>query len=178
MKFTPVEFVCFARSAQSRDWVTLNRHRPFKYEVEAHGLNLIIENGNRRLASNRDIVRFCEIHNAAVDPAGAEYGELFTKSYLRAIAARFDSASADVLHATDAGIDPLGEGAVTLNTSKGYERSSEARRQCIEIFGWDCSVRGMSFARTYGDFAAGFIHVHHLHPFAKRDGQTITCAGQ
>lgn len=43
-----------------------------------------------------------------------------------------------------------------------YERSPEARKKCIEIYKARCAVCDMSFGETYGEFAEGFIHVHHI----------------
>lgn len=43
-----------------------------------------------------------------------------------------------------------------------YERSPDARAKCIEIFKARCTVCNMSFGETYGEFAEGFIHVHHI----------------
>lgn len=45
-----------------------------------------------------------------------------------------------------------------------YERSSVARRKCIEYHGADCAICGLNFKERYGNFAEGFIHVHHLRP--------------
>lgn len=48
-----------------------------------------------------------------------------------------------------------------------YERDFIARQKCIEIHGLNCSVCQMNFGQTYGAFAEGFIHVHHLKPLHK-----------
>lgn len=54
------------------------------------------------------------------------------------------------------------EGAVRRISVDAYERSPEARRQCIAHHGTNCSVCGFDFGRTYGEVGAHFIHVHHL----------------
>lgn len=54
-------------------------------------------------------------------------------------------------------------GKKTVSVNK-YERSSEARAKCIEIYDLRCYVCTMSFEHTYGDFAKDFIHVHHIKP--------------
>jgi len=56
------------------------------------------------------------------------------------------------------------EGSVVRVTVNRYERDSEARRRCIELFGSVCSICGFDFATTYGSSMVGFIHVHHLTP--------------
>lgn len=48
-----------------------------------------------------------------------------------------------------------------------YERNPRARKVCIEHFGSVCSVCEFDFGRTYGESAQGFIHVHHIKPFAE-----------
>ena len=45
-----------------------------------------------------------------------------------------------------------------------YERSSIARRKCIECKGTTCIVCNMNFEERYGEVGAGFIHIHHLTP--------------
>ena len=58
------------------------------------------------------------------------------------------------------------EGAIKKVPVNRYERSAWARRACIEIHGTRCKVCDMDFGETYGEFAAGRIHVHHLTPLA------------
>ncbi|SMB89949.1 5-methylcytosine-specific restriction enzyme A [Desulfonispora thiosulfatigenes DSM 11270] len=55
---------------------------------------------------------------------------------------------------------------VSVKVSR-YERSSIARKKCIEYHGSDCIVCGFSFGKVYGDFAEGFIHVHHVTPLSE-----------
>lgn len=52
-----------------------------------------------------------------------------------------------------------GKKEVLVNT---YERNPVARAKCIEIYKARCAVCDMSFGETYGEFAEGFIHVHHI----------------
>jgi hypothetical protein len=54
------------------------------------------------------------------------------------------------------------EGAVRVITVNAYERNPEARRICLQHYGMQCAVCGMTFAERYGSVADGFIHVHHL----------------
>jgi 5-methylcytosine-specific restriction protein A len=53
--------------------------------------------------------------------------------------------------------------AITVNI---YERSTKARKLCIEVYGYMCAVCGFDFEKTYGAIGQGFIHVHHLRDFA------------
>ncbi len=56
------------------------------------------------------------------------------------------------------------EGAVCQVPVNKYERSSIARKKCIEFHGLNCGICGMSFMEVYGDIGADFIHVHHIVP--------------
>ncbi len=56
----------------------------------------------------------------------------------------------------------LPEGAkkeIIVNT---YERNPEARKKCIEKYGYICCVCEFDFEKKYGEIGKGFIHVHHL----------------
>jgi hypothetical protein len=61
----------------------------------------------------------------------------------------------------------LFEGAVCTICVNAFERSPEARRQCIAVHGTTCSICGCSFGEIYGPEAEGYIHVHHLRPLSK-----------
>ena len=58
------------------------------------------------------------------------------------------------------------EGALKQVTVNAYERNEEARKKCIEHFGWECVVCGFTFSKKYGEIGADFIHVHHLKPLS------------
>ncbi|MCB0032473.1 MAG: HNH endonuclease [Anaerolineales bacterium] len=62
--------------------------------------------------------------------------------------------------------EALVEGAKRQVTVNAYERSSEARQQCLDKYGYKCSVCKFDFEQTYGTTGANFIHVHHLIPLA------------
>jgi predicted HNH restriction endonuclease len=52
-----------------------------------------------------------------------------------------------------------------------YERNPQARQECLKRYGTDCYVCGFNFGRVYGSIGEGFIHVHHLTPFAGSAGR-------
>ena len=56
------------------------------------------------------------------------------------------------------------EGAVKTTLVNKYERSSIARKKCIEHYGCKCLVCGLDFEQKYGELGKGFIHVHHIVP--------------
>ena len=66
------------------------------------------------------------------------------------------------------------EGGRRAVTTTRLERSSAARRICLERKGFRCTVCDMDFGERYGAFGKGFIHVHHQTPLATRGGSTKT----
>jgi 5-methylcytosine-specific restriction enzyme A len=56
------------------------------------------------------------------------------------------------------------EGALKQVTVNAYERNEEARKKCIDHFGYKCVVCGFTFSEKYGEIGVGYIHVHHLKP--------------
>lgn len=61
----------------------------------------------------------------------------------------------------------LPEGAKKQITVNAYERNQEARKQCIDIYGYACSVCGFDFEEVYVKIGTGYIHVHHLKPLSE-----------
>jgi 5-methylcytosine-specific restriction enzyme A len=51
-----------------------------------------------------------------------------------------------------------------------YERSAANRAIAIAMGGVDCAVCGFNFQAFYGDFAAGYIEVHHILPVSLMGG--------
>jgi len=54
-----------------------------------------------------------------------------------------------------------------------YETDRRARERCIAVHGTSCHVCCIDFGSAYGDFAEGYIHVHHKTPVhqAAADGE-------
>jgi predicted HNH restriction endonuclease len=63
--------------------------------------------------------------------------------------------------------EQLFEGAKKTVTINAYERSTEAREQCIEYWKAICAVCDFDFEESYGELGKGFIHVHHLKPISQ-----------
>lgn len=59
------------------------------------------------------------------------------------------------------------EGAIHQVYVNRYERDSEARKVCLEHYGYSCSVCSMNFEERYGSIGHEFIHVHHKKPLNK-----------
>lgn len=60
----------------------------------------------------------------------------------------------------------LSEGAKKTVVVNAYERSSIARKICIEHYGAKCQVCGFDFSETYGSDFEGLIEVHHVIPIS------------
>lgn len=56
------------------------------------------------------------------------------------------------------------EGKPTLQITTKYERDQKLRKQAILIHGYTCVACGFNFEEFYGDYAKGFIHIHHIEP--------------
>lgn len=59
------------------------------------------------------------------------------------------------------------EGAVRQILVNAYERSPQARQQCIAQHGESCFVCHFNFGEVFGELGKGFIHVHHLLPLSE-----------
>ncbi len=63
--------------------------------------------------------------------------------------------------------EPSVEGARCMVWVNAYERDRKNRDLCIAAHGTGCFVCEISFGAVYGEFAKGFIHVHHLQPLSE-----------
>ena len=77
-----------------------------------------------------------------------------------------DTFATEVIEPEDAELLPMMEGAAYSVVSTKYERNAVARKACLAHHGLNCCVCNFSFAKTYGDAAPRYIHVHHLKPIA------------
>lgn len=65
------------------------------------------------------------------------------------------------------------EGNVFVCHCTGYERNREARKACLEHYGYKCSVCGFDFEKEYGTIGHEFIEVHHVVPVSSVGKQYI-----
>lgn len=63
----------------------------------------------------------------------------------------------------------LFEGAKKQVTVNAYERSSQARQECINKYGYKCVICDFDFEKIYGEIGQNFIHVHHIKPLSEID---------
>ena len=59
------------------------------------------------------------------------------------------------------------EGASKTVIVNKYERDSEARKECLNHYGYDCIICGFNFELFYGEIGRDAIHVHHIVPLHK-----------
>lgn len=74
--------------------------------------------------------------------------------------------SADAPNAASALARRYSEGSRYDIVATRIERNPEARKACIKHHGVRCAACDLDFAEKYADLGCGFIHVHHLKPFA------------
>lgn len=53
------------------------------------------------------------------------------------------------------------EGAQKRISINSYERNPDARKKCIEHYGYICAICSFDFEKVYGELGKNFIHVHH-----------------
>jgi len=63
--------------------------------------------------------------------------------------------------------DGLPEGAFSKVLVNKYERNPKNRSACLNHYGVSCMVCGFDFGTEYGEFAADYIHVHHIIPVSQ-----------
>ena len=56
------------------------------------------------------------------------------------------------------------EGRTSKRYITTYERNPKYRKQAIAIHGDSCFACGFNFGKFYGEYAEGYIHVHHIIP--------------
>jgi len=63
--------------------------------------------------------------------------------------------------------DNYPEGSSKIIYVNAYERNAKARKECLEEYGYTCSVCNFDFEKIYGSIGKEFIHVHHLKPLSE-----------
>jgi 5-methylcytosine-specific restriction enzyme A len=66
-------------------------------------------------------------------------------------------------------LDPGGlpEGATKSVVVNAFERNPEARRRCLQHYGYRCNACDVLLSDSYGSLADAFIHVHHIVPLGQ-----------
>lgn len=73
----------------------------------------------------------------------------------------------------DVDLESAKEGHPKLRFVTTYERNPVYRKAALLIHGTCCKACGFEFGSVYGNYAKGFIHVHHINPVSQIE---IPCA--
>ena len=65
------------------------------------------------------------------------------------------------------------EGKVIEITVNAYERDKNARKICLDKFGYTCKVCGFNFEENFRPIGKGKIHVHHIVPISEYKSEYI-----
>jgi len=74
-----------------------------------------------------------------------------------------------IIYPDDIEDNNLFEGTKKQILVNAYERSSQARQECINLYGYKCEICKFDFEKTYGEIGKNFIHVHHIKPLSEID---------
>ncbi len=77
----------------------------------------------------------------------------------------------DIIYPDEIEEKDIYEGTKKQITVNAYERSSQARQECIDEYGYKCVICNFDFEKIYGDIGHNFIHVHHVKPLYEIDEQ-------
>jgi len=75
----------------------------------------------------------------------------------------------EIIYPDDIEDDNLFEGTKEKIIVNAYERSSKARKECINKYGYKCTICKFDFEKIYGEIGKDFIHVHHIKPLSEID---------
>ena len=75
----------------------------------------------------------------------------------------------NIIYPDDIENKSLFEGSKKQIIVNAYERSSQARQECIEHYGTTCCICNFDFEKTYGEIGRNFIHVHHVKALSEID---------
>ncbi len=73
-----------------------------------------------------------------------------------------NSKSFEIIYPDEIKDDNLYEGTKKRIAVNAYERSPQARQECINHFGYQCQICNFDFEKVYGNIGKDFIHVHHI----------------
>lgn len=65
----------------------------------------------------------------------------------------------------------LESGIATETSTKAYKRNSDARKACLDIYGYKCQICGFESEKVYGKGFEHLIHVHHIKPISEQNSE-------
>ncbi|WP_020413732.1 HNH endonuclease [Microbulbifer sp. VTAC004] len=168
INFSVDDFLSFATSMQEEGWVTMTQKKKFSYKVTQEGIKLTPSTGEVRNISHQEINKFIRDFNIKQSFKTSDYTKSFNKSYLLAITKAYNKNNdsfklpEEILHPQS-----FEEGETKKIYVNSHERNSKARKECINHHGSRCFACKVSFKEIYGNYAEGFIHVHHIKPLSE-----------
>ena len=75
--------------------------------------------------------------------------------------------STSIVYPDDISEDILFEGAKKKVTVNFYERDPNARKACLEHYGYNCYICQFNFEKNFEEIGKNFIHVHHIKPLSE-----------
>ena len=88
------------------------------------------------------------------------------ESYLSSV---FIGANDEFFPETLNSVSDIYEGLRKQVSVNKYERSSVARKKCVEVHGFACKICKFDFEKVYGELGKEYIHVHHITPISVHD---------
>lgn len=82
-------------------------------------------------------------------------------------------AKPSVLNDIGQAFESIEEGNALRRYTTVYERNPRLRKQAILIHGTSCKACGFNFKKFYGEYAEGFIHIHHIRPVSEINGSVL-----
>ena len=170
MPITTKQLLAFVGEAGG-DWRTPSNGKIFSCVASDSGLDVTPASTRHvRHIPCASLDSFCQEYNRVESWSPAEYKkDSFNASYLLSIvkAMQLEEAQFKLPEELALGAEYF-EGAVRVIQVNAYERSPQARRECVAAHGASCVICGMDFEASYGPMAKGFIHVHHLRPLSMK----------
>ena len=113
-----------------------------------------------------DFKKFC-IKYELLDLPSRNTVESYYVSLARHIKNTSGLQNATELNDTEQGMESYSDGTKSKKLVTRYERDPNLREEAIRIHGCICKVCQFNFEETYGDYAKGYIHIHHIVPISE-----------
>ncbi|QYJ96992.1 HNH endonuclease [Shewanella alkalitolerans] len=81
-----------------------------------------------------------------------------------------DYNASEALNDLDNLLESSSDGKASMRYVTTYERDPKYRKQAIAIHGNSCFACGFNFGEFYGEYADGYIHIHHRTPVSELGG--------
>ncbi|WP_299948311.1 HNH endonuclease [uncultured Microbulbifer sp.] len=149
------------RSSKGDLFATIIDFTPFKEAVLAKNENGYLEAIPESKKSN-----YWRYGVRVIDQA--TYDRIISHADLNQISEPKQIYSPDVeLNDTENTLESSSEGKASTRFVTTYERDPKYRKQAIAIHGASCAACDFNFGEFYGEYAEGYIHIHHITPVSE-----------